>query len=78
MTANQLINLSGLIAIVFSIMSSSEADSGNFETARSQGKVSMWVSIAGMFIGIALGIFLIVYFVVIVKNTEDCLYLNDC
>lgn len=49
-------------------MSSGEADSNNMEAARSHGRISMWISIAGILVAVGLAIFLIVYFTVIVAS----------
>lgn len=67
--------LFGLIALIFAIMSSSESDAGNLETGRTHGRVALWMNVAGIIIGIGVGIFLIVWFVVVVKNADDCI--ND-
>ncbi|OAF69790.1 hypothetical protein A3Q56_02449 [Intoshia linei] len=55
--------LFGIIAIIFSVMSSSAADENNIEDAKSKGKISMYISIVGIVISIVVAIILIVYFV---------------
>merc|ERR1712002_910229 len=68
----------GLVAIIFSVMSSSAADSQDMEGAKSRGKISMIVSLVGIAISvIAIIIICIYYFVILpqqVKSTyEDLL-----
>lgn len=63
--------LFGIIAIIFSVMSSSAADEGNMETARSNGKVSMGLSIAGILITIVVIIIIVVYVTVFATKTVN-------
>lgn len=59
----------GIIAIVFSVMSSSAADSEDLDEAKKYGKVSMWLSVAGIISTVLLVVFIIIYFTVIVTKT---------
>jgi uncharacterized membrane protein len=63
--------LFGIIAIVFSVMSSSAADDGDMEKARSNGRISMWLSVAGIIISVILIIIVIVYVTVVAKKVVD-------
>ena len=40
--------IAGIIAIIFSVMSTSQADSGNMDSARSYGKVALYLNIASV------------------------------
>ena len=67
--------LSGIIAIVFSVMSSSAADEGDLEAARVKGKISLALSLIGIFSTIIIVVIIIVYFVAIVGAAVDAI--ND-
>ncbi|CAH1788804.1 unnamed protein product [Owenia fusiformis] len=56
----------GIIAIVFSVMSSSTADDGDFEGARTKGKISLALSLVGIFSTIIIVVIIVVYFTVVV------------
>ncbi|CAH1788091.1 unnamed protein product [Owenia fusiformis] len=64
----------GIIAIIFSVMSSSSADNGDLEGARSKGKISMILSIVGIVITVLIIVFIIIYFTVIVSSLYPSLY----
>jgi len=66
----------GLVAIIFSVMSSSAADDQDMEKAKSRGKVSMILSLVGIAITILSIIIICIYvFVILPKQTRD--YTND-
>ena len=58
-------------------MSSSAADDGDAEAAKTKGKISMAMSLIGIFSTIILVIVIVVYFVVIVNKTVNT-YTSYC
>ncbi len=61
----------GIIAIIFSVLSSSAADEGDMEAAKVKGKISLAISLIGMLITILSIVIVIVYIVVLAKKTVD-------
>ena len=61
----KLLLFAGIIAIIVSSMSSASADGGDMESARSQGRVSLGLSIAGMVI---CAVVIIVLVVILTSN----------
>ncbi|OAF66248.1 Tumor suppressor candidate 5, partial [Intoshia linei] len=52
----------GIIAIIFSVLSSQEADKNNMDNARKNGKISLGMSVAGIVVSIIIIIIIVVYF----------------
>ncbi len=61
----------GIIAIVFSVLSSSSADDGDLDAAKTKGKISLAMSLIGIFSTILLIIIIIVYIVAFAKDIAD-------
>ncbi|OAF69671.1 hypothetical protein A3Q56_02558 [Intoshia linei] len=64
-----ILKVLGLIAILFSVMSSSAADENNMVDAKSKGKISLYLSITGKIVTLIVAVILIAYFVQLSVNT---------
>ena len=61
----------GIIAIIFSTLSSSEADTGNMDKARTYGKVALGINIASVITTVIAIIIGIVYVAVFMQKVAD-------
>mmetsp|Transcript_76740 Transcript_76740/g.120891 ORF Transcript_76740/g.120891 Transcript_76740/m.120891 type:complete len:171 (+) Transcript_76740:154-666(+) len=58
----------GLAAIVFSSMVDSAYDGGDYEGARRNSRIAMWLNIASILCGVGAIVFIIIYFTAIVAS----------